>query len=75
MYKIVFAKNEIMTCQEVTNASFSGICHYEQNNGNLIYAIIKCNSEDNALTIARLIVKEAKEQSFGKYLQAGNGMN
>ena len=44
------------------------MCHYEHNNGNLIYAIIKTNHEDNALTIANFIIKEAKEKAFGKYL-------
>ena len=64
-FKVTFAKNEIISCKEIKNSlSVKGVFHYEHNNGNLIYATIKNKNEDNALTIAQLIIKEAKEQAF-----------
>jgi len=63
IYRISFVKNAALTCKVVTDEpSFIGAYHYEHKQGNLIYAIIKAENEDNAITVANFIVKEVSEK-------------
>ena len=67
IYKLIFAKNNLLTCKEVDNDtySFDGLYHYEHINGVLIYAIVKADSEQEALTYIDIIHKEIYEIMFG----------
>ncbi|MCD6013768.1 MAG: hypothetical protein K0Q79_3630 [Flavipsychrobacter sp.] len=69
IYRITYIKNEVALCKEVNNTNeFNGIYHYEHDKGNLIYAIVKAENEENALTIAMFIAKEVK----GKFPSKNN---
>jgi len=60
IYRIIFAENEILTCKTVNSAIvFNGIYYYEHKDGKLTHAIIQADNEENALTIANIIRKEA----------------
>lgn len=63
LYKITYIRNEASICRDVTGSiEVNGIYHYEHKNGNLIYAIIKAENEENAVTIANFISAEVKEK-------------
>jgi len=65
-YRITFAKNEIISCKEEFGDTGSDeIYKYVSEGANLIYAIVKTKNEDNALTIANMIIKEVKEKIYG----------
>jgi hypothetical protein len=65
-YRITFAKNEIISCkEEMGDVPSNEIYNYVQERGNLIYAIVKTKNEENALTIANMIIKEVKEKIYG----------
>lgn len=42
---------------------FNGLYQYEQKDGQLIYALVKADNEDNALTIANFIQKEIRRNT------------
>jgi hypothetical protein len=68
IYRVIFAKNEVLSCMEVSNTTvLNGWYQYEHKNGRLIYAIVQAETEENALTIAHLIIKEVEEQAIGKW--------
>ncbi len=63
IYKITYIRNEAALCKEITTTTeLVGLYHYEHTHGNLIYAIVKAENEDNALTIAKFISKEVKDK-------------
>ena len=60
IYRVIFAENEILACSTVNSmAVFNGIYFYEHKDGKLTYAIIKAETEENAITIANFIRKDA----------------
>jgi hypothetical protein len=64
VYKVIFAKNEIISCTEmISNASLVGLYHYEQNKGQLIYALINAELDQDAYIIATTIIKEVSEHN------------
>jgi hypothetical protein len=63
-YKIIFAKNTVMTC-EIVNKVVLANDHYEQQKGHLIYAIIKAESEADAVNKANEMIKVVTENNFG----------
>ena len=65
-YRIVFAKNEIITCKEAENSSnLNGSSYYEHDNGNVIFAIVKADDEAAARQAANNIGKEVRESIYG----------
>jgi hypothetical protein len=59
IYKVVFANNEPMSCKEITDGVvFDGSYHYVHTHGRLIYAIVKGESELEALNkVAEMVVE------------------
>ena len=47
-YRIVFAKNEIIYCSEIIDQLVKEIPLYEENNGQLIFALVKAESIEDA---------------------------
>jgi len=66
LYKIIFARNEVISCKEENNTEYiDGSYHYEHKNGKLIYALIKAESEDDARSKALVVIKEVTDKIFG----------
>jgi len=66
VYRAIFGKNEIISISEVSETTvLRGLYHYEHKNGRLVYAIINAENEENALTIADIIIKEVSITVFG----------
>jgi hypothetical protein len=65
-YRAIFSKNEIISITEVNDTTImNGLYQYEHKNGRLIYAVINAETEDNALTMASIIIKEISQMVFG----------
>ena len=64
VFKVIFAKNEVMTCSEV-NVNLEGNYDYEHDRGQLIYALIKAENETDAVCKSYEIVKELNDKVFG----------
>jgi hypothetical protein len=65
-YKVIFAKNEIISCDKVNeHLALSGQYRYEQDKGQLIYALIQADNEDEARSVADTIIKEVTDSIFG----------
>ena len=60
VYRVVFARNEIISCAEIKAPLVKDIPHYEEDKGNLIFAIVEEESEEKARNKALEIVKEVK---------------
>lgn len=61
-YKIIFVKNEIISCVKTREQlADNKHPHFEHHKGQVIHAIIKAASEENAKTIAQSIIKEVKK--------------
>jgi len=64
LYKLTFARNDMLLLKEVTEAhGLNGLYHYEHNNGNLIYAIVRAGSEYEALAFVDVILDEITEKA------------
>ncbi|MES2703191.1 MAG: hypothetical protein V4649_11155 [Bacteroidota bacterium] len=67
IYKIIFAKNEIIACQVVSNTvALEGNCYYEQDRGQMIFAIVKAADERDARRFANNIISEVSDKVFGR---------
>ncbi|MCD6013344.1 MAG: hypothetical protein K0Q79_3206 [Flavipsychrobacter sp.] len=66
IYKIIFAKNEIISCSKAEdNAVLEGMYQYEHVQGKLIYALVRAESEDDARAIANAITEKVEKEVFG----------
>jgi len=66
IYKVIFAKNEIISCVRVEDSVESfGHYQYVHDKGQLIFAIIKANDEAEAAAVARQIIKDVETQKSG----------
>lgn len=65
VFRIVFAKNEIISCKETTHDLLSDIPYYEHKNGQVIFALVKAENEEDATAKARTIAEQV-EQSYGE---------
>jgi len=66
VYKVIFAKNRVISCRNAgASASMTTAYHYEHDKGYLIYAIIKAETEADALAIADCIIKDVTEKTLG----------
>ncbi len=66
IYKVIFAKNEVIACDLITNKFVLNDDYlYHQVKGQLVYAIIKASSEEEAINKSCEIVKEVTEKVFG----------
>ncbi len=66
IYKIIFAKNEVIACNNVgNNINLNALYHFEQDKGQLIYALIKAEKEEEALRTAKRIVEENTRNIWG----------
>jgi hypothetical protein len=65
VFKVIFAKNEVMACSQVT-INLECDYNYEHDKGQLIYALIKAENETDAVCKSYQIVKELNEKIFGK---------
>jgi hypothetical protein len=66
-YKLIFARNEIMSCEVAAdNVVLNELFHYEQMNGNLIYAMVQAQTEANARLIAKSIIREVEKLAESK---------
>jgi hypothetical protein len=64
-YKIIFAKNEIISCEIATESVLEGSYQYEHKKGNLIYAMIKAATEEEARKLANGIIEEVRSKVYG----------
>ncbi len=65
-FRLTFVRNEVLSCEEMReNLIIDGPFHYVHQQGKLIYALVKAEKEENALTIADHIVKEVRTNVFG----------
>ena len=59
VYKVIYAKNEIISCNKIEDSlSLITSYHYEHEKGQLIYALIKAADVEDALKIANEIILE-----------------
>lgn len=66
IYKLIFAKNAVISCDLMTNRfELSQDYLYHQDKGQLIYAIVKADNEAEALNKSVQIIKEVTEKVFG----------
>ena len=66
-YKLIFAKNEIVTCSLIfIKVEFNGQYYYEKEKGQLIYAIVKAETEEDALMLGNTIIKDFRKKTFGE---------
>lgn len=66
-YKLIFAKNEIVTCDlMLTKVEFNGRYTYEKDKRQLIYAIVKAESEEEALKMGKEIISDFKKKTYGE---------
>ena len=63
-YRIVFARNEIISCTEAI-AIANDLPYYEEDNGQLIFALVKAENEAEARVIASTIVDKVKKAHKG----------
>ena len=61
-YKIVFAKNRIISCRETLEKVVSDEPYYEHRNGLLTYAIVRAENESQARSIAKYLALEMKQR-------------
>ena len=61
-YRIVFAKNEIISCSEVVSVA-NELPYYEHKNGQLIFLLLEAENEADARAKALQIVDEIKQNS------------
>lgn len=65
-YKLIFVRNNIVTCQMVNDkANMNGNYYYEHDRGHLIYAIVKADNELNAYNVGKQIVREVSDTVLG----------
>lgn len=66
-YRLVFVKNELISCELIMGSvpDFVGKYYYEQARGQLIFAIVKADSTAEAVDKAGLIVAEMTEKVLG----------
>jgi hypothetical protein len=64
-YKIIFAKNEVVSCELLHKAVLTKEYDYEHDNGRLIYALVNAENELEAKKKSNKIVKEVTEKIFG----------
>jgi hypothetical protein len=61
-YKIVFAKNRIVSCNETLEKAVTDEPYYEHRNGQLTYAIILADNESQARSIAKYLALELMQR-------------
>jgi hypothetical protein len=67
IYKIIFARNTIVSCELLPKqVAFKDEYYYELNKGQIIYALIKAPTAAAALEIAGRIVREVDLKTFGE---------
>ena len=65
-YKIVYAKNSIISCTTVEESvMLNGLSYYEHENGQLIFAIVKAENEKEAARLGNNLIKEVSEKVWG----------
>jgi len=64
-YKVIFARNEPLSCEITNKVILNGDYDYKHDKGQLIYALIKADSEEDALNKSDKIIKEVTEKVFG----------
>jgi hypothetical protein len=62
IFKINFARNEVISCQAVDYVFFNGEYYYEHNNGRLIYALVRASDESKAIAMTGKIVQEVADK-------------
>ena len=58
-YRVVFLKNRILSCSETDKLPADMLPYYEQENGELKFAIVEAPNESQARSIAKYIALEA----------------
>ena len=72
IYKVIFAKNEIISCVRVEdNVDSFGHYLYVHDKGQLIFAIIKAQNEAEAAAVAQQIISEVKTHASGSSFISG----
>jgi hypothetical protein len=69
-YKIIFAGNAIMLCRKIElniNVEMKGKFICEQRNGEVMYALVRAETETEACTIARQVI-DITDKIFGSVL-------
>lgn len=67
IFRLIYANNEVIACTDVSsNVGLNGVYHYEHKGGKLIYAVVKAESEENAITIGNFITREVSELLYDK---------
>jgi hypothetical protein len=64
-YKLIFAKNEIATCDlNVSKLEFRGQHYHENDKHRLIYAIVKAESEEDVMKMRNGKIREFREKTY-----------
>ena len=64
-YKIIFAWNEVLSCELLSKVVLGDEYYYEHDKGRLIYALVKAVNESDAISKCDKIIKEVTEKIFG----------
>lgn len=62
-YRIIFARNHIISCTETDSVPANEIPHYEHKHGQMIFALVEAGGEEEARAIALKFVAQLKETS------------
>jgi hypothetical protein len=65
-YRVVYAKNRIISCEETLEKIVGEEPYYEHNKGQLKFAIIRADNESQARSIAKYLAIELM-QKFGQH--------
>jgi hypothetical protein len=65
-YKLIFDNNEVVSCDLVYNVILAEDYYFHHTNGKLIHALVRAESEDEALSKRSQIVSDFREHVFGK---------
>jgi len=64
-YKIIFAKNEVVSCELLNEVILGNDYHYEHDKGRLLFALVRAENELDAISKGEKIVREVTENIFG----------
>lgn len=64
-YKIIFAKNTVLSCEIVGNMLINSDHYYEHDKGQLIFALVHAENELDATNKGYKIIREFNEKIFG----------
>ena len=61
-YRVVYAENRIISCEETPEKIVGNEPYYEHNNGQLSFAVIRADNESQARSIAKYLAIELMQK-------------